>query len=417
MLLVAVEVLFLARLYGFLSRWVHPWAAATGTLLFACSVDLALVPVHGLETPLCSLFVLLVVERTLDLAAGRSTGWRAGLSLGLCCGLVFLARTDAGLFCAAAMLLLAWRRRWVEVLSSSLCAAVTVAPWLAWNLWTFGTVVQTSARTHVYRASVLLEHRVGEGSLWLERMRQVGGSLDYLLGALGGRLVLVPLLLLLWAALRSPRATGSWRQALLLGGAPAVVLAVLYGFFGQFQHWYVHPLSCGLVIAVAFLLDRWLVRFSGWMRPVPLVALLALLAAAGLRQGWYHYPWQRANHEAALFLRDNTREDVVLGSFNAGILGYFSERTTINLDGAVNNDMLAVLESRSLFAYARKRGIDLFVEHDNEFRPNLVFAEPAERGRLEVLWSLPGRGSGPVLILRLPRPPSDSEKRAPPSGR
>ena len=42
--------------------------------------------------------------------------------------------------------------------------------------------------------------------------------------------------------------------------------------------------------------------------------------------------------EAARWLEANTPPEARIGSFNAGILGYFSDRTVVNLDGVVNED-------------------------------------------------------------------------------
>lgn len=42
-------------------------------------------------------------------------------------------------------------------------------------------------------------------------------------------------------------------------------------------------------------------------------------------------------HRAAVWLRDNTKGSLRIGSWNAGMLGYFSHRHVVNLDGLVNN--------------------------------------------------------------------------------
>jgi hypothetical protein len=42
-------------------------------------------------------------------------------------------------------------------------------------------------------------------------------------------------------------------------------------------------------------------------------------------------------YDDALWLRDNTDPSAVVAAFNAGIIGFYSERTVINLDGKVNS--------------------------------------------------------------------------------
>lgn len=83
------------------------------------------------------------------------------------------------------------------------------------------------------------------------------------------------------------------------------------------------------------------------LHPVPrAAAVIAFLAAAGMlarttahavapRDPTTQYAWYRA--EAAEWLRSNTGEEERIGSWNAGMLGYFSGRHVVNLDGLAND--------------------------------------------------------------------------------
>jgi len=51
-----------------------------------------------------------------------------------------------------------------------------------------------------------------------------------------------------------------------------------------------------------------------------------------------------------------------VASFNAGILGYYSGRAVVNLDGAINNAAYRALKGRKLAALMQKAGVRWLVD-------------------------------------------------------
>jgi len=93
-----------------------------------------------------------------------------------------------------------------------------------------------------------------------------------------------------------------------------------------------------------------------------LYAALAVLAGIVLldsaRDTWrtgYHLI-QGQNYAAAQYLKENTEPDARVAAFNAGVIGYFSDRTVINLDGVVNSDAFDALQDHRLLAYVQGAG-------------------------------------------------------------
>jgi hypothetical protein len=82
-------------------------------------------------------------------------------------------------------------------------------------------------------------------------------------------------------------------------------------------------------------------------------------------------------HGAALWLRENTSEDSRTGSWNAGLLGYFSHRAIVNLDGLVNDRryLEEVVVGRDLDGYLRRERIGRLADQacgtDPSLRPYL----------------------------------------------
>jgi hypothetical protein len=74
-------------------------------------------------------------------------------------------------------------------------------------------------------------------------------------------------------------------------------------------------------------------------------------------------PHQKEMLVASEWMKTNLPPNAVVGSWNAGIFGYFSNRQVINLDGLINNDILPHLKKRTLYRYIEKRKINYIVDY------------------------------------------------------
>jgi hypothetical protein len=92
-------------------------------------------------------------------------------------------------------------------------------------------------------------------------------------------------------------------------------------------------------------------------------ALMAVNARWAWRPVWHH---QRTQLASALHLRGNFA-DGRLGAFNAGYLAYYSDRTVVNLDGLVNDDVYPYAATAKLECYVAKAGIRYIVDWDLMF--------------------------------------------------
>lgn len=59
----------------------------------------------------------------------------------------------------------------------------------------------------------------------------------------------------------------------------------------------------------------------------------------------------RRYYDAAIWLKENTSNDIIVGCPNSGILGYYSDRKVVNLDGVVNPDAFNARFNNNLTAY------------------------------------------------------------------
>lgn len=66
--------------------------------------------------------------------------------------------------------------------------------------------------------------------------------------------------------------------------------------------------------------------------------------------------------EAALWIRANLPPDAIIGAWNAGTIGFLSERQVVNLDGLVNSWDYDQVERQDLCGYFQKTGITYLVD-------------------------------------------------------
>ena len=76
------------------------------------------------------------------------------------------------------------------------------------------------------------------------------------------------------------------------------------------------------------------------------------------------YWFQTDQYAAARWIAANTPSDAVVGSWTAGIYGYFAQRRVINLDGVVNWDAIRAYQARDLYAYISEQRIGWTVDFD-----------------------------------------------------
>jgi hypothetical protein len=80
--------------------------------------------------------------------------------------------------------------------------------------------------------------------------------------------------------------------------------------------------------------------------------------------------------EAAVWIEENTDSEARIGSLNAGIIGYFSGRTVINLDGVVNEKAYEARRDDRLIEYVHSKEICYLVD----LQDALDFAHGSEDG-------------------------------------
>lgn len=357
--------------------------------------------VNGVESALVVFMFALAVLLFLDSEARRGAPSLArSATFGAVSGLTVLARTDL-IFVVPPMigyLVLcsegADRRERALIMVAAFAA--TLVPWCIWTLAANGTVVQISGLAGAYpeRYAYLAEHgdswsgQIGHGvglvreALFDNLIRQYFVQRDASVAPL---VVAAAIVTTLMATVPFGEARPSAQHRLILIGvvSSGVIAALLYhaGLRWHVRGWYFAPtaflaaLWLGLAVdygsrAAAAAVSRMRDRTGNVASALARAAVYAAVAIVLIRvynplnpQRWLFFPAVQSNLlESARWLDTNTSPDARIGSPNAGIIGYFSHRTVVNLDGVVNADAFyAIKECRSA-QYVREKRLDYLAD-------------------------------------------------------
>jgi len=377
--------------------------------LYALNPVVAMESLNGLETALgvfCFALATLVYLTRID---GRKTvGVGDWALLGLVIGVMLLARTDSVLFAAVLGLHALWRGRHTLLRTVAgltlavIMTALLLTPWLAWNLATFGTLVQSSAiaAPSVFRRALFepLARGMPFADVWRSGFWPVINlSLLLTFRYAGLPWTALAVAVILKRVLLPPGSEGEATDQKVDGGYSAplflpligAVLPLLIHTFVRWypRSWYYVPLAWSSALVVGPALARIGVSlgtvYTGRvLARIGLAALGIVLALQGIKS-WRdgYYPWQDHMLAGARWIATQAPADAVVASFNSGLQAYYGGRPVVNLDGVVDWGAIRAGENRSLLGYARRRGATHLLDYEaylfTQFAPYLEpgFAE------------------------------------------
>ena len=157
--------------------------------------------------------------------------------------------------------------------------------------------------------------------------------------------------------------------SLTLASGVLIHSIVTFGMFRYYYFWYLSASFTYWTITLA-LFSVELAERKRWSERV-IVAGASAIVVTAVGLWWFGEPpnnLAQTRYAAGKWIDANLERDAVLGSFNAGQLGYFSNRSVVNLDGLINNVTYFenVLQDESpevLAAYMDRMGIDYVADH------------------------------------------------------
>ena len=336
--------------------------AAFGLFAYLFNPFVLFETVNGLETALSLLLVSVFFLVTLRLQEKDTT--RTYVLLGLIGGAMILARLDTAFYAAAVLCWVLFRKGFKygfpRAVGSGLIICAVVVPLFVVNYMTFGMVLTSASQTGTLVSHTLNAQDNGTSLFEVTKatVYHFYNGVDQLLLTRTGAPWLFLILFGVWCAslIRSgkiPRRLSDIQAIHALGlGFVLLFLANVVVRWGG-RPWYFMSfeffVSIMAVLAVASL------SLSGRYKQIT-VLLLAVLMTFFFYVSWSkeirnQHVNQVEMYSMASWMNEQPPEDARVGVFNAGIIGYFSTREVINLDGLVNNAVFHAMEERRVWEY------------------------------------------------------------------
>ena len=342
------------------------------------------------------------------------------LILGILLGLVILSRLDGLIFLGVILIHLSYRiikesekMGWFKKLIRSVVPLVVVVltflvPWLMFNYHVSGSIIPTSGKAvrflslnygfdffHFrfgidqptsFLSDIPLQYYLENIFLsFMKLIRHlpytsfVAGAFYNTLQASGGKIVLAKelvrvlssigmlvLFIFLWRF--SPRQNKAWRILFLY----SIFLIAAYSFY-VFGQWFYHR----YYFAAAFMGTIWGGQFLFSIdsrfrrrlitRKVFKMLIVIIFTILYLLQWGQVFSELRRNQNLNLYkmvkaVEKKIPKEAIIGCFQSGILGYYSDREVINLDGVVNQEALVAMQENRLGEYVTRKGITYIMD-------------------------------------------------------
>jgi hypothetical protein len=322
---------------------------------------------------------------------------------GCLAGAALLARLTPTSMVAATLSYLPLARRDARrLLPGNIAAAVLVMlPWLIYATWAFGSVMPMSGRVKMegfwptlrtdpeglsqyYHATVGYTHAVVRFAFGFNSpLSSIGPSSGAIERNCFALMAVIGAGWILWSR--------HLNLLLLSAGLLAATAAIPLLLHQQIDNiyyftWYIVevPIVAAILVGVGveFLLE-WVQRYSPTLRVCAATALVAvsltavpgeMSLAAPQPQYVDHGQWQDVMLKAGDWINREVHEPpgTRIGAFSAGMLGWFSKYTVINLDGLANDEVAVDRQTGGDYAsYCRRVGITIYADAEP---PSKIFA-------------------------------------------
>ena len=317
---------------------------------------------YCLETAISTFFVSLAIYSYLK--TRNSQNKKSCIITGFILGVAMLARMDSAFLAVAIAVDLILQKKISKLFTIGLTAFLIVSPWFAWSYLNFGMIQQNSG-------AVLSFMNKFSSSTLSSIMYGMYLSLRIILMFVLS--MILPLgFILLCSLLKKVELKINYKKLLLNFIILFSLFLILYYplAVGGVTRRYYQPLLVvsAIVVGMAF---KPLASLKNKTQAIFVILVIVNLLSIGVFY-WLYRPvsaqsWHLELYETALWINDNTDFSDRIGGFNSGIIGYYSNRTVVNLDGVINDGAYRAIITRNLFEYIKEQDIKYLVDNENTF--------------------------------------------------
>ena len=364
-------------------------------------------------------------------------------------GFTIMARTD-GVFLLIAILLdrfIDWkwwqsrreiRSQVISGLTITVSCSLVIFPWILWNLMNFNNIFQVSGlalfwQSHFGEMDSLTQFT---NSLIRSSHRMLFGTIFFTLQT-SFMVLLVSTYCIITGLMRKSKYKSRHKENSV--SPPVVSLRFLYMyailillFFAVYlwhhRFWYFMPILFVASVLSGTLYGNYVNMLklrNTIVPPYSTAGVILILLVISIAMWWpWHakqfrlYPVQMNALKIAEWISVETEPDARIGVWNSGIIGYLSDRTTINLDGVVNNDLYDFVKNKNvsfydlcgIWDYIQESDLDYLTDYDARL-PDVN--ENDFSGYLELshtISSVRDSGTHPVRVFRIIKSDDNSSK-------
>ena len=148
-------------------------------------------------------------------------------------------------------------------------------------------------------------------------------------------------------------------QAFMGAGLVLLGYVLFYSFNSDaLQPWY----AANLAVPLSILFSGFVLNVKEKITVPVMFFIYSLFLLGGLKSiVTVQWPHQIQMQQAGIFLK-NFKTNSNIGSWNAGIISFYSERPIINIDGLTNDEVLPFIKDDALFDYIKLKNIEYIAD-------------------------------------------------------
>ncbi len=293
--------------------------------------------------------------------------------LGLLLGITVLSRLDSIFLVFSICVILLWKVKKIDlIIKNFFILGITIfliaSPWLMWNYINFGTFIPSSGKA-VYNLGHMIcdiKHcNIYDITKILFRNFLTGiFSLTYYFGIINSNIIniIFGLIILYFLFI------GIKKYNIFLS-VSFIYICLIFLFYSA----YIWRLDLRYFTASSSLLLITLcngiftfakkIKYKFFILSFILSILLTnILINANYEWNRGYVPWQIMMYEGGLWVKNNTKTNIIIASFNSGLIGYYSERSNINLDGVINFEAIQAIEKNNITNYIKSKNVSYLLD-------------------------------------------------------
>ena len=401
-----IDTLTIGLLYKLAVRISNINIANLSAAIYGINPFVIMANISGMEGALMTLSVLMVIYYFVLCKDKFSI--KNMLVLGLLSYIAIFSRWDAVILIFLISIYLIHKNFKRGILFSAIVFFL-ISPWFVWSYSGFGTILPNSGKVvyEFYHGLGQPEHvqTLGEvSSIIMRNTIKFFGTIFHQLGAVSQFPIYVNAFIVFFVLLTIVYSTDLMKKLNIF-----FLFAVGIFLFYSVYMWAIHiryftpliPILCILISGGALKISE-KIKINSKILPA---AFIIVLISGGLIQ-WNekYFPWQTVMYKWTEWINNITDKSDVLASFNSGIITYYTERKTLNLDGLVNPYGLDFLKNRSVINYMKSKNVSYFI--DGSFYNESVYRNYAEYGyEVDPLFdsyqsSFLGEGKEDMILLK-----------------